>query len=222
MSPNDTRLIAEYLAAIGKRLTGPDREDILAGLDGHIHEAIGVRAGESPGVVGAILAEMDPPEKYGRCPDVLLPWGLPVLWHVVLQTSAGESMEPSKFYDSSLYRFVVLPVGLVSMLAATVLGWQSSKRIVGSGGALIGLPLVALDAVFHPLLILDLILFVAWANLMDLAKVGIPAIAYVAILVGLILWFKREAADLTAEILDEARKEEERVRDDREQADRLP
>lgn len=68
-SPNDAKLIADYLAAVGSRLTGPDREEVLAGLESHIHEAIEARAEHSHGFVEAVLAEMDPPDQYGGGPN---------------------------------------------------------------------------------------------------------------------------------------------------------
>jgi hypothetical protein len=275
LSPNDTKLIADYLGAVGSRLTGPDREETLAGLESHIHEAIEARAEQGPGVVEAVLAEMDPPDQYGDGLDdpgegqlsklalwgaVLLPWGLPVLWHVVRLTPAGEGMQMIKFYDSPLYQFFFLPLGVVTMVVATVLGWLSAKRIVRSGGSLFGLPLAALDAVFHPLLVLNLMLFVAWANVMDVMEVAIPsfivlpvlllvlwgnvhvyhaslgtmesgkplaralrvpAIVFVLIFAGLLIWAKRGAADRVTEILEEHRQQQENLEAEIERAEEL-
>jgi len=175
-------------------------------------------------------------------------------------TPAGDSMQPIQFYESPLYQFLFLPLGLVSMVVATVLGWMTAKRIIRSGGTLFGSPLAVLDAAFYPLLTLNLALFVAWANVMDVVEVSvpafiglpvlllvvwgnvhayrtclramesgeslwralrIPAIVYVAIFAGLLIWAKRGAADRAAESLEEYQQQQDDWEAEIERADEL-
>ena len=66
LSTPELSLIDSYLGAVGERLAESDRNETLAEIESHIHEAIAarVKSGERAGVVEAVLAEMDPPEYY--------------------------------------------------------------------------------------------------------------------------------------------------------------
>ena len=190
-TPTEQQRIKVYLEAVGENLTGPDRSETLADLESHIHEAIGARtdAGESSGVVDAVLAEMEPPESYvdptSATPAricslaimgaILLPFGLPVLWHVVRLTPAGDHWKDLEFYSSSLYHFFVLPLGLIAMALSPIFGAMSVKRIRQSKGTLTGGPLAVLDSVFYPILLIDLVVFIVLANIMDVRETGIPS-----------------------------------------------
>ena len=187
LKSTELELIRSYLQAVGDRLNEPDRDETLAEIESHIHEAIAVRfqAGEGPGLVEAVLAEMEPPEHYGSPPvptgqgglcgfalagALLLPWGLPVLYHVILLTPAGDGGRMPAFYDSSLYHFLVLPVGLISMILSVVFGCCSVGRIRKSSGSLSGFPLAAIDTIFYPLLLVNLFAFIVLVNVLAAAE----------------------------------------------------
>ena len=213
MNPNpaEQEQIKAYLNAVGANLTGPDRTETLADLESHIYEAIAARAGagESAGVVDAVLTELDPPESYadsapttkaGICGlaifgATLLPFGLPVLWHVVRLTPAGDHWKDLEFFCSPLYYFLILPLGLIAMVISPILGAMSVKRIRQSKGTLIGRPLAVLDSVFYPILLVDLVVFIVLANIMDVQEMGVPSflVVFVIILVAFanILTFRK-------------------------------
>jgi len=193
LNSTELELIRSYLEAVGDRLNEPDRDETLAEIESHIHEAIATRfqAEEGPGLVEAVLAEMEPPEHYGSPPvptgqgglcgfalagALLLPWGLPVLYHVILLTPAGDGGRMPAFYDNSLYHFLVLPVGLISMILSVVFGWCSVGRIRKSSGALSGFPLAAIDTIFYPLLLVNLVAFIVMVNVLDAAEGGVGRI----------------------------------------------
>lgn len=200
-NPAEQEQIKAYLDAVGANLTGPDRSETLADLESHIYEAIAARAGagESAGVVDAVLTEMDPPESYadsapatkaGICGlaifgAILLPFGLPVLWHVVRLTPAGDHWKDLEFFSSPLYYFLILPLGLIAMVISPILGAISARRIQQSKGTLTGRPLAILDAVFYPILLINLVVFIVLANILDVQEKAVPSflVFFVVILV---------------------------------------
>ena len=54
-----------------------------------------------------------------------------------------------------LLRLTILPLGIISPFATTILGWISLSQIRASNGKLIGKPIALLDALFYPILLLD-------------------------------------------------------------------
>ena len=155
--------IKSYINAVGANISGPDREETLTDLESHIYEAIAAKAegGDSSGIVEAVISEMESPERYrdttpviqsGICRlavsgAILLPFGLPVIWHVISQTPAGQRWQEIEFYSSSLYYFLSLPLGMIAMILSPILGFMSIKRIQRAKGALSGGPLAVIVAV---------------------------------------------------------------------------
>jgi lipopolysaccharide export LptBFGC system permease protein LptF len=195
--------IKSYIDAVDANITGPDRDETLADLESHIYEAIAARAegGDSSGIVETVISEMDSPESYrdmtpltqsGICRlaisgAILLPLGLPILWHVISQTPAGERWEEIQFYNSSLYHLLSLPLGIVAMILSPILGFMSIKRIQRAKGALGGGLLAVIVAVFYPIVLLDLFLFVVAVNIMAMTyAVPIPFVI-LAFLIALII-----------------------------------
>lgn len=195
--------IKAYLNAIGANLTGPERTETLADLESHIYEAIAARAdsGESAGIVEAVIAEMDSPETYsssmpasqsGICGlsifgTILLPFGLPVLWHVISLTPVGEHWDKIEFFKGSFYRFLILPIGIIAMLLGPILGAMSIKRIKQSKGSISGGLLAVLNAIFYPVLLLWMLLAIIATNIIlrdgNEIAVGIPIV-----LIGFLIW----------------------------------
>ena len=67
-------------------------------------------------------------------------------------------------YLQTLLLFVVLPLGITAPFGTTTLGLISLSEIRHSRGRLVGLPLALADALLFPLLLIDLIILVACAN----------------------------------------------------------
>jgi hypothetical protein len=178
--------ISAYLDDCRSHLaTDPNCDQILSDLESHIHEAIAVRNKEGDpagtGVVDMVLAELDPPHTYASAdsasssrlywPSVLslalLPWGLPVLWHVITLTPIGDHWEGSPFYEGTLYQVILMPLGIVTAITASVLGKRSAKTIRESSGLLSGHDLALCSAVLYPIAIILLIAIIVASNLLD-------------------------------------------------------
>ncbi|MFT6792374.1 MAG: hypothetical protein ACJAR1_000353 [Rubritalea sp.] len=206
MNPNtaEQEQIKAYLDAVSANLTGPDRSETLADLESHIYEAIAAKAdsGEPAGVVDAVLLEMDPPEHYGSPPvsadqgrlcgfalagALLLPWGLPLFYRMIHLTPVGDGSRLPSFYDSSLYHFLVLPVGVISIILSAVLGWYSVRRIRKSSGAISGFPLATIAAIFYPLVIVNMIAFIVVVNVLDAAENSVPFMLILPLILVLLL-----------------------------------
>ena len=221
LNPSEKAQIKAYLDAVGANLVGPDRSETLAELESHIYEAIAASSGAngSSGVVEAVLSELEPPESYADTNPVegsirklgleghatktdicglaisgaiLLPFGLPVLWHVVRLTPAGDHWDDLQFYSSPLYYFLILPLGLIAMVISPILGAMSTKRIRQSKGSLTGGALGILDAVFYPILLFNLILFIVLTNVMDVQEIAVPM--FIVFFMGLLVLFANALA----------------------------
>ena len=197
--------ISNYLEAVSKCLRGPNREETLEDIESHIHESIAARLerGEREGVVDAILAEMDPPDAYRSATLIseeskicrlailgilLLPFGHPVLWHFMRLTPYRDSVGYASFYNSMTFYAFVLPVGAICVMMSMVLGWLAGRQIRSSEGTVTGMPLAVISATLYPVLLLNLFLFIAVANMlgsrgfMPYVYYGIPLL--ILILVG--------------------------------------
>ena len=186
LSQTELTSISAYLDDCRSHLAAdPNCDQILSDLESHIHEAIAVRNkdGDSggTGVVDMVLAELDPPHTYAPLdsaskphlywPSVLslalLPWGLPVLWQVVTLTPIGDHWEDSPFYEGTLYQAILMPLGIVTAITASVLGKRSAKTIRESNGLLSGHDLALCSAVLYPIAIILLIAIIVASNLLD-------------------------------------------------------
>ena len=190
LTPTEIAKIESYIDAVGANISGPDREETLTDLESHIYEAITARAegGDSSCIVEAVISEMESPERYrdttaviqsGICRvaisgTILLPFGLPVIWHVISQTPAGKRWQEIEFYSSSLYYFLSLPLGIIAMLLSPILGFMSIKRIQRAKGDLSGGLLAVIVAVFYPIALLDLLFFIVAVNMMAVTCTFIP------------------------------------------------
>ena len=176
--------IKAYLDAVAANLSGPERTETIADLESHIYEAIAFKAenDDSSSIVEAVISEMESPENYSKSTlitqssicglaitgAILLPFGLPVLWHVVSQTPAGDRWEDIEFYNSSLYHFLYLPLGIITMFLSPILGVMSIKRIRQAKGAFSGGLLAVAVAVFYPILLINLFVFIVVVNIMNM------------------------------------------------------
>ena len=97
----------------------------------------------------------------------LLPWGLPVLCHVITLTPIGDHWEGSPFYEGTLYQVILMPLGIVTAITASVLGKRSAKTIRESNGLLSGHDLALCSAVLYPIAITLLITIIVASNLLD-------------------------------------------------------
>lgn len=203
LTPTEIAKIESYIDAVGANISGPDREETLTDLESHIYEAIAARAegGDSSCIVEAVISEMESPERYrdttaviqsGICRvaisgTILLPFGLPVIWHVISQTPAGERWQEIEFYSSSLYYFLSLPLGIIAMLLSPILGFMSIKRIQRAKGDLSGGLLAVIVAVFYPIALLDLLFFIVAVNMMAEIRAIPITLAMLALLITLAL-----------------------------------
>jgi hypothetical protein len=185
--------INHYLDAVRDQLAGlsdDEVDSIIDDLREHIHARLQA-LGEPPTVdhVKAVLAEMDPPESFAQdlgpvAPPArvsrlaiigaaLLPFG--VVAGILLLFPVGSTTysvvdgvartaRPATPWWQWLLRVTVLPLGVISPFATTILGIVSLSQIRASGGRLIGKPLALIDALFYPLLLLDglLVALLAW------------------------------------------------------------
>jgi hypothetical protein len=151
LSSTERSLIESYLEAVGGRLAEVDRDETLAGIESHIHEAIAARVetGERAGVVAAVLAEMDPPEFYGTDSPALDEGSLAVLLRRMIRSNwmwiVGSALcalgvffalfFPWHDNGASILMFSLLPLGFVLL----VIGWL--KRAYADGGSVIIRPL---------------------------------------------------------------------------------
>lgn len=184
LSSRDLDSINSYLSAVYEQLTGPDRDETLSNIESHIYEAIAERTanGEHVGVVDAVLAELDSPEQYAlpggstAIPErricglaltglFLFPWGLLAFWYGIRQTPFGENMASSAFFDSNVFRYLLLPLGIAGPVIAYGLGAVSAKRIRESQGRLYGYQLAVLNKAIAPLLFINMVIIVLVSNI---------------------------------------------------------
>ncbi len=193
--------INQYLEAVRGNLSGLSRDEVESIIDDlreHIDAAMQAN-GSQPSLesVEVVLAEMDPPESFapdidestGVVPKVsrtaiigagLLPFGiLMVVLSLIPLVSATEAIEngvtiigpPETTWWQWLLRFTILPLGIISPFATTILGLVSISQIRASKGKLVGKPLALIDALFYPILLFDGLLiafmFVIIANIPD-------------------------------------------------------
>jgi len=224
--------INQYLEAVREKLSGlaqDEVENIIDDLRGHIDAAM-LAHGDQPTLenVEAVLAEMDPPESF--TPDlnetkevvpkvsrlaimgaVLLPFGiLMVILSLVPVSGATFSVVdgvttgniPGTTWWQWLLRLTILPLGIISPFATTILGLISISQIRASKGKLVGKPLALLDTLFYPLIVIDglliALMFVIIANIPDghlaltesLALLSYILVIIVDLVIVLIAWHK--------------------------------
>ena len=177
--------INQYLDAVRESLSGLSQDEVDSIIDDlreHIDAAMQAH-GDQPTLenVEAVLAVMDPPESFAPEIDetsevipkvsrtaiigaVLLPFGILMVTLFFLPASfttysaiAGvtTSSLPETTWWQWLLRITILPLGIISPFATTILGLVSISQIRASKGKLIGKTLALLDALFYPLLLLD-------------------------------------------------------------------
>ena len=173
--------IKSYLDAVRPRLSGPESDETIAGIESHIHAAVQARreAGEEGNIVAAVLAELESPAQYGPLPDYihgsrfsaygligacLLPFAIPVIGHVAELTPLGQGSPMPDFYKNSVYRFLLLPLGLIGPLVSMALGWAGIQECRRSDGAVYGLPLATIALCGAQLIVLNLFGLVVFAN----------------------------------------------------------
>jgi len=177
--------INQYLNAVREQLTGLSQSEVDSIIDDlreHIDASLQAH-GDQPTRenVEAVLAEMDPPESFAPEFDVevetapkvsrsaivgagLLPFGILMAILLIIPASSttystieGVTVNnaPQVAWWQWLLRFTILPLGIISPFATTILGLISISQIRASKGKLIGKSLALLDALFYPLLLLD-------------------------------------------------------------------
>ena len=177
--------INQYLDAVRDQLSGLSQDEIESIIDDlreHIDTAL-LAHGEQPALenVEAVLAEMDAPESFAPDLDettevvpkvsrtailgaVLLPFGILMaivsLMPVSSATfSAVDGVTTRNLSGTTwwqwLLRLTVLPLGIISPFATTILGFISISQIRASKGKLVGKPLALIDALFYPILVFD-------------------------------------------------------------------
>ena len=99
--------------------------------------------------------------------SLLIPWGLPVAWQIVHQTPWGEDMATLDFYNGWLYRYFVLPLGILASVLTTILGSISIRQIQASLGTRWGIGLAVLNAIFYPVVVAMLIVVIIASNMSD-------------------------------------------------------
>lgn len=199
--------IKSYLEAVRPRLTGPESEETLVDIESHIHMAIKARleAGEQGNLVAAVLAELDRPEQYGPLPKhphrsglslygligaCLLPFAIPVIGHVAELTPLGDGSPMPAFYESDVYRFLLLPLGIIGPLVSMVLGWAGIQQCRRSRGVVYGVPLGVISLWGAPLIVLNLFGLVVFANTSP--SIGFPIVMVLMLLVVFInVWVLR-------------------------------
>lgn len=189
--------VRDYLAAVRRRLRGLEADETLAVLESHIHEAVEARraAGEQGDLVGAVLADMASPEEYGYLEQprdsarlsvlglmavCLVPLALPVVWHALLLTPLGEGSELPAFFESPVYRFLLLPIGVIAPLVAMLLGSTALHEIAASNGRVEGATLARIGLLGPQLIVANVILLVAYFN-------TAPSVAWPMLLGGLVV-----------------------------------
>jgi hypothetical protein len=215
-NPAVEKPINHYLDAVREQLAGLSQDEVDSILDDlreHIYARL--QAEGTPPTrerVEAILAQMDPPESFAPEPDkavgerrvshlaiagaVLLPFG--IVGAILLLAPVGgatvtavngvaTTATPAVAWWQWLLRFTVLPLGVISPFATTILGVVSLSQIRASGGRLIGRPLALIDALFYPLLLLDGLLVALLAAIITTIPDGHLALTESLTLVGYLL-----------------------------------
>jgi len=164
--------IGRYLEKIAAELgdvPAQDKDAILTDVEAHIYEALKQRAGEDAtlGDLEAVLAQMAPPSSYAtngagdgcaaetrprfaKLPIIaacLAPFGF-----IMILSGMSNGMNPWPASASWIW-YIVLPLGVASPFAVTVLGFLSISKIRASKGRLIGMPLAVAATIFYPIVI---------------------------------------------------------------------
>jgi hypothetical protein len=212
--------INQYLNAVREQLSGLSQSEVDSIIDDlreHIDASLQAH-GDQPTRenVEAVLAEMDPPESFApefeveaeAAPKVsrlaivgagLLPFGILMAILLLIPASfttystidgVAVNNAPQVAWWQWLLRFTILPLGIISPFATTILGLISISQIRASKGRLIGKSLSLLDALFYPLLLLDglllVLLFGIIARIPDghLALTGtLPLLSYLLVII---------------------------------------
>ena len=114
----------------------------------------------------------------GAC---LLPLALPVIGHVAVLTPLGEGSPLPAFYESDVYRFLLLPLGIIGPLVSMALGWAGIQECRRSDGAVYGLPLAVISLWGAPLMILNLFALIVFIN--TCPPMGMPIFLVLGLLV---------------------------------------
>jgi len=174
--------VGRYLEEVARQLGGAPAEEkdtILADVEAHIYEALKQRAGEDATVsdLEAVLAQMAPPSSYAashagdgcaaesrprfaKLPIIaacLAPFGF-----IMILSGMSNGMNPWPPSASWIW-YIVLPLGVASPFAVTVLGFLSISKIRASKGRLIGMPLAVAATILYPIVISNAALASAFA-----------------------------------------------------------
>ncbi len=196
--------INQYLDAVQEKTSGlsPDiAESIINDLREHIETRL-QSYGDQPTVkeVEAVLAEMDPPESFAPDYDeaefadkkvsrtaifgaLLLPFGiiLAILSMIIIPGAPGVA------WWQWVLRFTIIPLGIISPFATTILGIVSLSQIRASKGKLIGKPLAVLDLLFYPILILDVLLIAGLITIFATGFFGITGLNAILLVLSVLI-----------------------------------
>ena len=224
--------INQYLDAVREQLSGLSQDEIESIIDDlreHIDTAL-LAHGEQPTLenVEAVLAEMDAPESFAPDLDettevvpkvsrtailgaVLLPFGILMAIVSLMPVSSATfsavdgvttSNLPGTTWWQWLLRLTILPLGIISPFATTILGFISISQIRASKGKLVGKPLALIDALFYPILAFDglliAFLFVMIAAIPDgylaltegLTMLSFMLVIIINVVICVIAWYK--------------------------------
>lgn len=179
----DAHLVAIDRAMASAGVMPEERASVVRDVEAHVLDLFASRFAGRPTLAEAeaALAELDPPEAFGRpravepaamTPSASAPppprlsraavWGaavapLGMLLVLGLTSRTSTSTAP----PSVMLPFFMVPLLLVSAaapFATTILGLVAISQIRHSGGRIYGLPLAVADALLYPLLVLDVLL----------------------------------------------------------------
>lgn len=143
LSAYENQQIKSYVDAVRAHLSGPDREETLAGIESHIHAGVEARrqTGEEGNLVAAVLAEMDAPEQYGDStgPAPLRMSKLAVASACLLATTVGVGLVYIGL--EGRYGVILVPLFCAFGLLSIILAKTAIEQIKRSGGMLTGMRL---------------------------------------------------------------------------------
>lgn len=203
----------EQVKANLSHLSSEEVEEIISSLQAHIDIALGEypNGAADLAAVKAVLAELDPPASYadarfvpigGSSAEasiskhavigaVLLPFGIILAISMMTVSSSSSTayvdgvavVEQGRTFWQWLASFTLIPLGIISPFAATILGLIGISRIRASLGQITGLPLALFVTLFYPILILDGILFMTSVSLFQDASYWNIALVITVVLI---------------------------------------
>ncbi len=127
---------------------------------------------------------IDPPRisKLAVTGAILLPFGLLLLILQIPISRTTSAVSPA-WWQTSL-NYILLGLGFIAPIAATILGFISIADIRKSNGSIYGLPLAVFVSLFYPVLLLDLLLItLGWSFLGTISSSSLIPLAWLMIVV---------------------------------------